>query len=210
MYTYSFKILQKYTNTPESYYLFGDSKPGVEVSYKHLFHARGWKVYPPASGMVSPDSPELQMLGEGLKYQKSLRARLINDKAATEADFETYAINVTFYVTGNPYCAVLKVPSGTVLKKDIFQDRFVIRDMRFYGCQWGSLYASVHLWRGIRNPKNGQFTHLYVSNHRDLYMGRLGCPTGCLRCNSTNYCLLCDNSTSKFLSNGKCLDKCPL
>jgi hypothetical protein len=68
MYTYSFKILQRYNPNPESYYLFGDSKPAVEVSYKHLFYSRGWKVHPPASGMVSPDSPELEIKGEGLKF----------------------------------------------------------------------------------------------------------------------------------------------
>jgi hypothetical protein len=81
------------------------------------------------------------------------------------------AINITFYITGNPFCRVLKVPSGTILKKDIEQDRFTIRDMRFNGCQLGTLYASVHLWRGIKNPMNGEFTHVYVTNHRDILMG---------------------------------------
>lgn len=81
--------------------------------------------------------------------------------------------------------------------------------MRFYGCQWGSLYASVHLWRGIKNPMNGEFTHVYVTNQRDLLMGQLGCPPGCLRCNMTGFCILCDNPSSKFLSNGSCYDKCP-
>ena len=68
LYTYSFKILEMYVPNPQSFYLFGDSKPTVQISYKHLFFSRGWEVYPPASGFVSPDSAELVIEGHGLKY----------------------------------------------------------------------------------------------------------------------------------------------
>jgi hypothetical protein len=57
-----------YVPNPQSFYLFGDSKPSVQISYKHLFFARGWGVYPPSSGFVSPDSNELVLYGYGLKY----------------------------------------------------------------------------------------------------------------------------------------------
>lgn len=79
LYTYSFKILEQYAASPQSFYLFGDSKPSVQSTYKHLFFARGWKIYPPESGFISPDSSELVLKGEGLKHLISLRVRLINE-----------------------------------------------------------------------------------------------------------------------------------
>ena len=117
---------------------------------------------------------------------------------------------MTFWVTGNPYCGVLKVPHGTILKRDITDDRILIRDMQFHGCQSGRLYANVYLWRGIRNPQNGRYSHVYVTNKRDMFLGMLGCPEGCLRCNGSNSCTLCANSQNRYLSNGTCYDnRCP-
>ena len=157
MYTYSFMI-RGYTGRAigepdRKYYLFGESSPNVEVAYRHLFFARGWTLEAPASGFVSPDSKRLELFGENLLHQKRVHVKFsVETETLEDADFETQAVNMTFWVTGNPYCSVLKVPHGTILKRDITDDRILIRDMQFYGCQWGRLYANVYLWRGIRNP----------------------------------------------------------
>jgi hypothetical protein len=71
---------------------------------------------------------------------------------STANDFKTYGINITFNVKNSPSCLLLGSPKATILSKDIFDDRIIVRDMDFSSCKSGSLYANVSIFRGIQNP----------------------------------------------------------
>lgn len=99
------------TGLDTKYYLFGESQTQVGIAYKHLFFVRGWKLYPPTGGTFpNSEANYLELYGENLKTQRNVRARLSLGNNVEEADFETQAVNITFYVTGNPLCTILKVP----------------------------------------------------------------------------------------------------
>ena len=49
-------------------------------------------------------------------------------------------------------CSVKKRPHATVLQGDIYDDKFIVRDLNFQGCESGEVFANIYLWRGIKNP----------------------------------------------------------
>lgn len=157
--------------------------------------------------LVSYESQYLEFNGANLLYKNNSRVQAILTSNVTSANLTTKAINVTFYVANSVFCSIKRPPYGTVLANDISDNKFVIRDMIYNGCQTGSLYANIYLWRGIKNPQTGEFTNLFVSNYLDFYVGDFGCDASCIRCNGTTNtsCLLCTAYDSMYLSNGSCL-----
>jgi hypothetical protein len=72
--------------------------------------------------------------------------------SVAQANFTTKAINVTFYIAKSMICSVKKRPHATVLQGDIYDDKFIVRDLNFQGCESGKVFANIYLWRGIKNP----------------------------------------------------------